>query len=332
MENKIVRDLKDYYGITCLQIFPINGGLLNKKWRITTLNGEILVKQYSLERFDKEKLDLIESRLKLQVMLKKIGFDCPLLWQHGKQIIRWADKETPYIVMEFCNGSIINSDTISIPQMYSLGLTCATLHENLTLLSFPKNGTLPKFGGYTYDTLLNTLSARLEECLTEESGQYTEALRTAYQNAIMLTPNFFEECMSGYAHEDFHSGNILFDDTQVKTVLDFDRCCWSYPLHDVGRAILSFAFDGNQLDMEKVIAFKEGYSQHFQINMSDIVDALKLTWCIECVWWIQKKYFENCDQIPKRFLDEILWINGNWSELNTIMFYNTTAHLQLRDI
>lgn len=70
MENRIITDLKNSYGLTCNQITPITGGLLNKKWKVSTEKGELLIKQYSIKRFDKKNLDLIESRLQRQISLQ----------------------------------------------------------------------------------------------------------------------------------------------------------------------------------------------------------------------------------------------------------------------
>ena len=36
MEDKIIADLKESYGITFNQITPVTGGLLNQKWKVST--------------------------------------------------------------------------------------------------------------------------------------------------------------------------------------------------------------------------------------------------------------------------------------------------------
>ena len=42
MENSIIADLKDSYGLTCHQITPVTGGWLNQKWKISTDKSECL--------------------------------------------------------------------------------------------------------------------------------------------------------------------------------------------------------------------------------------------------------------------------------------------------
>ena len=76
MDDNIIAEIKNRYGLTCQRITPITGGLLNQKWKVSTEKGELLVKQYSSKRFPKEKLTLIESRLQRQIALEKSGIPC----------------------------------------------------------------------------------------------------------------------------------------------------------------------------------------------------------------------------------------------------------------
>ncbi|QDR79563.1 phosphotransferase [Sporomusa termitida] len=320
MENRIIADLKNSYGLTYNQITPVTGGLLNKKWKVSTDKGELLIKQYSTKRFDRKNLKLIESRLQRQIFLQKKGFSCPLIWQSGGQVIRWLNEETVYMVMEFCKGDIKNSDSISINQMYSLGGTCALMHRALSQLPQPLVKSLPHFGGYTLDSLWEKFRSRLNKCSSEDHSGYRQTLLALEPILKRLSPEFFDKFSKGYAHEDFHSGNILFNIDCVSAVVDFDRNCWSYILHDIGRAILSFALEEDKMNIEKIYAFQKGYSQYLAITLSDIANALRLSWCIEIVWWIQPEFFEECDKTPKRFRDEMLWLTKHWFEMDSILY------------
>ena len=60
---------------------------------------------------------------------------------------------------------------------------------------------------------------------------------------------------TGIGHEDFTPDNMLFFGNEVSAILDFDRSQYGYRLHDVGRAILSFALKDGELDREKGVCF-----------------------------------------------------------------------------
>ncbi|TWH47574.1 phosphotransferase [Sporomusa sp. KB1] len=319
MEDKIIADLKKSYAITSNEITPVTGGLMNLKWKITTDKGELLVKQYSTKRFRREQIDWIESSLHRQIILKKRGVPCPFLWQREGRVIRWLDDETAYMVMDFHSGKTETSDTITIMQMRSLGSTCAVMHRAFSQLPMHSVESLPVFGGYTIDLLWENFNSRMTNCSPEAHVEYRKALLAQEPILKQLRPEFFDKFPKGFAHEDFQPGNILFDADCVSAVIDFDRNCYSYIWHDIGRAILSFALEGNTISIRKIYAFLEGYTQHSALTLHNIADALRLSWCIETPWWIQPNFFGECDKIPKRFKDEMLWLTEHWFEIDSIL-------------
>ena len=321
MEEKIIVDLKENYGITFNQITPVTGGLLNKKWKILTEKGDLLIKQYCTKRFSKESVELIESRLQRQIILEKKGVPCPFLWQYGGRVIRWLDDKTAYMVQDFHSGKKENSNTITITQMYSLGSACAVMHKAFSQLQEPSVKSLPVFGGYTMNLLLENFNSHMMKLLPDTHAEYRKALLALEPILKQLGSEFFNKFPKGFAHEDFQPGNILFDADCVSAIIDFDRNCYSYIWHDIGRAILSYALEGNMINIKKVHAFLEGYSQYLVLTLPNIADALQLTWCIETPWWIQPKFFEECDETPKRFKDEMLWLTENWYEIDSLLRY-----------
>ena len=320
MENSIKADLKESYGIAFNQITPVTGGLLNLKWKVSTEKGELLVKQYSTKRFHRDQIEKIESALQRQIILEKNGVPCPFLWQYGDRIIRWLDDKTAYMVMDFHSGKTENPDTITITQMYSLGSTCAVMHRAFSQLPANSVKSLPTFGGYTMELLWENFNSRMIKCSSEAHDEYQKAVIAMELILKQLNTEFFEKFPKGFAHEDFQPGNILFDVDCVSAVIDFDRNCYSYIWHDIGRVILSFALEGNIMNVEKVCAFLEGYSQHSALTLSNIADALRLSWCIEMPWWIQPEFFGECNETPKRFKDEMLWLTEHWFEIDSLLY------------
>jgi len=295
------------------------GGLLNQKWKVSTEKGELLVKQYSIKRFRREQIERIESALQRQIILGKNGVSCPFLWHCEGRIIRWLDDETIYMVMDFCKGKTENADTITILQMRSLGSTCAIMHRAFSQVPTPSVKDLPVFGGYTIDLLWGYFNSCLTNYSPDAHVEYRKALLVLKPILKQLNTDFFDEFPKGFAHEDFHSGNILFDVDCVSAVIDFDRNCYSYIWHDIGRAILSFALEGNKMNVKKVCAFLEGYLQYSALTLPNIADALRLSWCIETPWWIRPEFFRNCDETPRRFKDEMLWLTEHWFEIDSLI-------------
>jgi len=115
------------------------------------------------------------------------------------------------------------------------------------------------------------------KCSLKDNAEYRKALFAQEPILKQLTNKFFDKLPKGIAHEDFTSDNILFETNSVSAIIDFDRNCYSYIWHDIGRAILSFALNENKIDREIVNAFLEGYIQHLPLTLLDIADALRLS-------------------------------------------------------
>jgi homoserine kinase type II len=319
MENNIIADLKESYGITCIEIIPVTGGWLNQKWKVSTNKGELLVKKHSNERFNSRQLKKIESALQRHIILEKTHIPCPFIWQYGGRAIRMLNDETAYMVMGFRSGRTENADTITITQMHSLGSSCGLMHKAFSQLPMPSVKSLPVYGGYTMDLLWDNFNSHMMKCSSDAHVEYRKALLAQEPILKRFGTEFFDKFPKGFTHEDFHSGNILFEVDCVSAVIDFDRNCYSYIWHDIGRAIMSFALEGNIMNIEKVNAFLKGYSEHSVLTLPNIADALRLTWCIEILWWIQPEFFEECNELSKRFKDEMLWLTEHWFEIDLIL-------------
>ena len=118
---------------------------------------------------------------------------------------------------------------------------------------------------------------------------------------------------------------MLFSGNEVSVILDFDRSQYGFRLHDVGRAILSFALKDGKMDLKKAYAFLEGYGEWMAFGGSSragcsgdwlertLSDALMLTWCIEAPWWVKKGVFAGASVKTGRFLEEITWVGVWWT-------------------
>ncbi|MCL2775373.1 MAG: phosphotransferase [Oscillospiraceae bacterium] len=319
MERSIIDDLKESYGLTCYQITPVTGGWLNLKWKVSTDKGEILVKQYSNIRYNIDKLKRVEAALQREIILEKNGIPCPFIWRHDGLAIRLLDDKTAYMVMDFCPGKTENPDTITITQMHSLGLVCAVMHMAFSQLPVFSVEGFPIDNRQITDSLWANYYARMQECSSDFPIEFKKAVLAQEPILRCLNAGFFDKFPKGIAHEDFNSDNILFDIDGVSAIIDFDRNYYSYIWHDIGRTILSFALKDNKLNIEKIHAFVDGYSQHLPLTLPNIADALRLSWCIETPWWIQPEFFTENRERVVRFKDEMLWLTEHWFELDYLL-------------
>ena len=186
---------------------------------------------------------------------------------------------------------MLDHNTVTTDQMYSLGTACGQIHRTFSAL--PPQGVR----GYPLDrkAVLRELwehyrTQRAEyEKAAEKGGhagpsdfadssvglsaeffpevspkifpEFIRALEQERRILETLSADFFDRMETGIGHEDFTPDNMLFSGNEVSAILDFDRSQYGCRLHDVGRAILSFALMDGELDRKKAYAFLEGYGE-----------------------------------------------------------------------
>lgn len=305
MNELILKDIETAFGVGIRKIQPVSGGWLNEKWRVSTDSGEILVKQYSHERYGRKKLGQIERALHRQMKLYEDEVPCPRIWKAGETIIRRPSEEIDYIVMDFLPGISAGPDSVNLHQMESLGEACARMHEAFRQL--PVNGvegwplnrrSFPK-------ELIEYVEKNAGNCPSNAPETYKEAMNMAKAWAVRTDFSFVDRLEASIAHEDFTPDNMLFSERGFSAVLDFDRNRYSFPLHDVGRILLSLALHDGRMDGERVRAFQCGYGK---LKDDEILDAFMLTALIEIPWWIQPGYFGECSPKVRRFVSEMLFL------------------------
>lgn len=338
MEEAIRADLESSFGLHGDSVNPVSGGWMNRKWKLVCGEKAWLVKQFSRKRFSQKQLNWIEESMQRQIIAQREGVPCPRVLSFRGKVLRTLADGTTYMVMEFCPGVMLDHNTVMTDQMYSLGRACGQIHRTFSAL--PPQGVR----GYPLDrkSVLHELRehyrTQMEECgkaaeeggpagsssdFSDSSEEFFRALERERRILEKLPADFFDRLETGIGHEDFTPDNMLFSGNEVSAILDFDRSQYGYCLHDVGRAILSFALKDGEMDLKKAYAFLEGYGEWMAFGGSSragcsgdwlertLSDALMLTWCIEAPWWVKKGVFAGASVKPGRFLEEITWV-GEW--------------------
>lgn len=317
MISEIAFDLAWAYGVSCTNIIPLQGGWINNLYRAETESSNlIVVKEYSARRFDKKRIKDVEAALGRQQLIQKAGFPCPYVYTaKSGGIFRFINDDS-YIVMSFAEGINENHLSVNLLQLESLGDTCALMHKMFSDIPVENVKGYPINGNKTLSELI-----KWYEDFSTVGSEYANMLNHSKTILDSLDSEFFDKLPKGIAHEDFTSDNVLFNKDSVSAVVDLDCNKYSYMWHDVGRALLSFALENGKLNMEKVNAFICGYSNQSVLKKSDIIDALRITWCIEMPWWFSPETYKTIGRKVLRYRSEIEWVTENWFELEEIMRY-----------
>lgn len=315
---KIRDDIKASLGIECREVTPVEGGWLNKKWKVETDGGTMLVKQYSNKRFSLSGMDAIDRAMDWQMALYGRGVKCVRIHPIDGHAIRTLNDGTKYMVMDFCAGEPGNPDTITLPRLRSLGEACGKMKREFAALPVQGARDYPIDSGAVIAVLQAYHDKRTAELTPAEPEEYRRMLAAQEEILASLTADWLDGLAKSLTHEDFSPDNMLFDEDGVTAILDFDRARYGFVLHDVGRILLSLALVNGRLDGERIRAFAEGYRRHLPFGAKELADALKITWCVEVSWWIHPALWREPKEKIRRFRDELCWLTENFARLDLL--------------
>lgn len=225
MEISIINhDIGKQYNMSISNVTPVKGGWLNKKWCADIENGKILIKQFSNQRYSNDKihrLAAIEKTLKNQIAANLGGVKCPRIYMANDKIIQILPNNIWYMVMDFSTGHMESPDSITEIQMNSLGLECGKMHHFFNIIEI--EGERDNFDNYSDQFLLKLQSRRINAQRAKNEA-YNKAVSKHQAIIEDIEDNFFDSIPKGLTHSDFAFDNILFDDSCVTAILDFDTC------------------------------------------------------------------------------------------------------------
>lgn len=292
------QDLDWRLRIQLKQYRVLDGGWLNQKW---VVNEKWVVKQYSKQRYEPSKFESIENALNIQSQLYQQGVCCPrILSDTQGHVLFETDCGQRYMVMSYLPGKVLHQ--VNTKQMMHLGQVCYHMHQEMKKISPP---TDIKY--LTKDRLVSEWEKRANH--TPLAADQLEILHS-------LSDTYLRSLTMGYAHEDLSNDNCLFVGDQVSGIIDFDRCAYTYPLHDVGRVLLSFAYEDGKLSLPLVRAFMQGYSS---LEKRDVITGLRLVWLMEAGWWLNQQKSQVASRKIQRFIQELCFLTRHFNDLENIL-------------
>ncbi len=313
--HAILSDLTAVFGIVPTAVTEVPGGYLNEKWRIDTEDASYLLKRFSPVRYAPAKLDSIEQALQRQKFLYEQGISCPRVFDCDGTVLRRISTEQGeslvYMLMTFEDGITVTPDTVTAAQMTSLGEQCARMHTALSKCDAEKDAHYPLHSADAVRRLTDH-RVKLEDFSDYHLPPGTDTILST------LDEPFFDAQAQQLCHEDFSADNLLFAGDRA-VILDFDRGQYSYPLHDVGRALLSLAYDGNTLRPPLILAFADGYRRYRILTADDLANALRLTLACEFPWWMHPDCENAASKKVLRFVSEMHFLIRIWDNIPEIL-------------
>ncbi len=314
----IIDDVLKCYGIPILKIDNLSGGWINEKYLIESSNNKLYVlKELSLEKFSYQHLQYLIQTVELQRYLYEENVAVPkILLNNDKKVVSKFSNNKYFFIQEYVEGYSKEFDKLTKEEIFSIGQNLAFLHDKLKNVNSDvfesdflkyKNINDLKHELQTKRLEINENSSKK---FVQQLNLYEKILNDSELNKI-INQNRLQ-----LIHGDFTPDNIIFDNNEVKAIIDFELVRINSKLQDIGRIVLSTTFFNNKFDLLKLTNFVDGYSTVCKISYLDIINSLKIVWVNEFNIWIQDRYFKNYNP-PKieKFINEIMWISENWFNL-----------------
>lgn len=323
--QQITYSLERSFDIRVDTATPIFRGHLNEKWIMESNRGALFVKSYNRDRYSRYEPQIweeIELALQLHAALNSKGGACPALLTPDGNLpyIQVTDEGERFVVMELCKGSIVDSSSLNGRQMYSLGAAAAQMHQvwnetdDLWIDGGGRTRDLVPLWQVCRQEMEQTWETRWSRALTTGNGHFQSALLLQKEVIERIHDRDFKDGSPGWTHLDMWTDNLLFHDSSLAAIVDFDRVRYSFPRLDVGRAILSCAWQDGTFREEIAAAFAEGYRCYKELPKGSMLQAVKHIWCVESFWWLHEG-MDRSDRVVERFVNEMLWTARQWDTL-----------------
>jgi len=329
----LIEEVLKSYGISILKINTLSGGWLNEKYLIESNNEKSYVlKELNLKKFSYEHLQYLIQTVELQCYLYEENVAVPkILLNNDKEVVSKFSNNKYFFIQEYVKGYSKEFDKLTKKEIFSIGQNLAFLHNKLK--NVDSDAFKSDFLKYkSISDLKQELQKKRFEIKEDSSKEFVQQLNLSEKilNDSELNKIINQNKLQ-LIHGDFTPDNIIFDNNEVKSIIDFELVRINSKLQDIGRIVLSTTFFNNKFDLLKLKSFVDGYSTVSKISYLDIINSLKIVWVNEFNIWVQDRYFKNYNP-PKveKFINEIMWISENWfnleNEIGGIKRYEFKKH------
>jgi len=269
IEESDLRKIVVPYGIEVVDFTPIDGGNTNSNYHIRAKKGE-----YILTIEEEKSLQEVQRLTALLQWLGEHDFLTSPVHASvaGEMVTQYAGK--PVLVKKWVLGTV--HENLSVDMLRQIGCYMAQLHE------IPVPDYLPKFHPYGLQVFSTVIGKKLDM-------EYEYWLKGRLQ---FLRKNFPENLPQGLIHGDIFFDNVLFEDGEIKAIIDFEEACYYYLIFDLGMGVLGLCRTDGKIDLTKTRALIKGYEQ---IRLLDFMEKEFLQFFIEYAaiatsWWRFWKY------------------------------------------
>ena len=283
-EDEIL-ELAGRYELQVSSYEPIEQGAGNSTYLLNTKQGKYILTVFEIDPVR------VAAMSKILLLLEKYEYPAPRLIKmaNGEVLTNYYEKSV--LVKPYIPGYV--KDEIDDEQVKQVGVALAKLHE------IPVPDYLQDkhpYVGTTYPKIMEQ----------EIDPDYRNWVEKRYR---FITEKLPYQLPVGLVHGDIFCDNLLFEDENFKSVIDFEDVSRIYKIYDLGMTVVGICTEGKNINIKKVRAFLDGYQE---IRLLEEIEKDSLQICIEwaailtSTWrfWMEKIRFPDQNK-PEKYLQMV---------------------------
>jgi homoserine kinase type II len=243
LETAEVEEIAYRYGLQMAACEPIEGGAANSSYVLSTAAG-----RYVLTVFDDKSWDEVVRLGRLLAHLDTYDFPSTPLVRARTGDIATDYKSKPVLVKQYIEGSVhVDLDDAMLSKA---GRALARLHR------IPVPDYIPRDHAYGAHVLPEILGCKIDLEFETWAANRLPALESRIPGHLPR----------GLIHGDLFYDNILYRDSTLAALIDFEEACEHYRVFDIGMAIVGTCSRENVVVFDKVRALLNGYEEIRQLE------------------------------------------------------------------
>lgn len=318
MDGYLKELLRNNFKSKVMNITKISGGYLTEKWKLQLENNNsIMIKIIDEKKVARRNID-VELAYKLLNDANAYGIKCPKIFRINNKLVNYNELNKPIVITEYIENTFLKDYTnITKSEIHSLGKEISKMRLCFNSIKLNKQ--------IDYNEMIEKIkedyNRRVKLGILNNNEKYLKDVLKQKKIIDSLEISFLKELEVGYCHRDLSQDNILFDNSGLKAIVDFELSNVSFILIDIARVFLTFCLD-NKGNINKMLLTEllKGYNIFNTITLEDLIKGIKILWFVEVGLWIKEEYYSNINPIKvEKFIYEINWITDNWNYLNEIL-------------
>ena len=237
-ESDLHQIIADFGVSDVLSFSPMEGGYSNTSHTVTAKTNKFVLTV--LEEKNEEQAHQLAALLQ---WFNQQGFSTTKIQttRSGELLSRYNQK--PVILKHWITGVVI--EDFSAGNLNDIGVALAQLHL------VPVPDFLPREHAYGVHTFSDVVGKAIDV-------PYENWLQEKIQTIEKEQP---QNLPAGVIHGDLFHDNILFEEGQLKAIIDFEEACFYYYIFDIGMSLVGICRAQNKINLSKAKSLVEGYEK-----------------------------------------------------------------------